>query len=295
MKITNRLKLPQPLVDAVSSDYQPTPYRYSATTLLKGDKEIILSRRHGDEITQDVSEMIWLIFGKSVHKICEEAEGTEDQIKENRIEWQVGNGATVSGIFDLYDRKLAMVVDYKTASVNKVIFNDWSDYIAQLEIYAVLLRENGYECNSGEIIAFLKDWTKQKARADHNYPQLPVYIKHVNMTEEDIERRKKWLIARTDNLLVSEKMQDDEIEPCQAHERWARPTTWAVMRDGRKTALRVFEDQNDAYDYLLDHNVGKDRDKLYVQERKGEDSKCVNYCQCSAFCNYFKNRYGKGK
>ena len=71
MKITNNMKLPQPFVDAVNSDYQYRDKRYSVTTLLKPTREIMLMRRHNEEISQDVSDMIWSIFGTAVHSVLE--------------------------------------------------------------------------------------------------------------------------------------------------------------------------------------------------------------------------------
>lgn len=64
MKLTNELNLPQPFVDAATSDYQYTDKRYSVTSVLKGTREAILQRRHSEEIETDVSEMVWAIFGQ---------------------------------------------------------------------------------------------------------------------------------------------------------------------------------------------------------------------------------------
>lgn len=47
------------------------PNVYSVTTLLNDPKEIILSRRHSEEIVIDVSKMVWAIFGTAVHHVME--------------------------------------------------------------------------------------------------------------------------------------------------------------------------------------------------------------------------------
>lgn len=73
MIITNVYNLPQPLVDAASAEHAYTPKRYSVTTLLKGTCEAILLRRHADEITMDVSDMVWLLFGTAVHSVLEQS------------------------------------------------------------------------------------------------------------------------------------------------------------------------------------------------------------------------------
>jgi len=63
MIITNKHGLPQALVDVVAGrDYTPKPGHYTVTTLLKGIREIFLTRRHYHDIEVDVSDMIWSIL-----------------------------------------------------------------------------------------------------------------------------------------------------------------------------------------------------------------------------------------
>ena len=83
MILTNKLNLPQPFVDAATNDHEYTEGRYSVTELLGGTCEAILKRRHDSEITEDVSQRIWAVFGTAVHKVLQEAEATETQLQEN--------------------------------------------------------------------------------------------------------------------------------------------------------------------------------------------------------------------
>ncbi len=64
MKITNKMNLPKPLVDAVTREYTYKPKQYSVTALLKGACQNVLERRYADYIEQDVSDMIWALFKK---------------------------------------------------------------------------------------------------------------------------------------------------------------------------------------------------------------------------------------
>lgn len=57
--ITNDLNLPQPFVDAATSDHQYTPRRYSVTEVLGGTCEAVLKRRHAGEATEDVSDRLY--------------------------------------------------------------------------------------------------------------------------------------------------------------------------------------------------------------------------------------------
>ena len=291
MKISNIYQLPQPLVDAVTSEYTPTPNRYSATTLLKGVKEIVLTRRHDDEIIQDVSEMVWLLFGTAVHKVLEESKENADQLKENRIEYTFDDlDMTVSGIFDLYDEGARMVIDYKTASTTKVLFNDWEDYRKQLLIYAYILNQIGLPCERGEIVAFLKDWNRPKAKREADYPKLPIHIESFRFNQSDFMQIDTFIRHKLACIKSTENMPDDEIPECTAEERWQKPTTWAVMKRGQKRAVRVLDSEREAYEYIADHGG---ESSMFVQERKGEDSKCVNYCNCKEFCHYWREHYGK--
>ena len=58
MTITNKLNLPKPFVDAVTSDHTYKPHRYSVTEVLGGTCEAILKRRHSGEGEEDVSDMV---------------------------------------------------------------------------------------------------------------------------------------------------------------------------------------------------------------------------------------------
>lgn len=101
MQITNNYNLPRALIDAIEENHTPIDKHYSVTTLLKPVREILLNRRHYNEIKQDVSDMVWLIFGSAVHKIIEEADKTG--FAEYKLEELVLDNYYLTGICDLYD------------------------------------------------------------------------------------------------------------------------------------------------------------------------------------------------
>ena len=70
--------MPEQIVNAVKRDDYNNNGTYSATTLLKDPKEIILYERHKDEICEDVSERIYSLLGTSVHYILEKADEGEN-------------------------------------------------------------------------------------------------------------------------------------------------------------------------------------------------------------------------
>jgi hypothetical protein len=126
MKITNHLNLnlPAGLVKAVGTERHNAEKCLSATTLIQGTKHIILTDRHWDELEDDVSDRIWAIWGSTVHSLLEH-EGVND-FTEQEIFYKV-DGITVTGHIDNYNMATGTTAGYKTASVNKVKFNDFSD------------------------------------------------------------------------------------------------------------------------------------------------------------------------
>ena len=285
MIITNNLNLPKQFVSAVKKDYVYKEKRYSVTSMLKGAREILLSRRHNDEITSDVADMIWAIFGSSVHKILEESESEEDEHKEMRIEIEMPNGYILSGVVDLFSESKKMVTDFKTGTVWKVIFNDWEDYRKQTLMYAYMLRKLGYEVNSSEIVMLLKDFSKTKSKTEAGYPKQNVYVKHFDFSEHDFEYIDNYLCTKFEELQRLEKIADEDLPICSEEERWASPTKYAVMKNGRKTAVKLCDSEEEANEYI---SQGKGE---YIELRKGIDKKCTEYCSCCSFCSYFKENY----
>lgn len=285
MIITNKQSLPQPFVDAVTRNYSYKDKRYSVTSILKGAKEIILTRRHYSDIEQDVADSIWMILGTAVHKVLEESNDDEDLLKELKLEWELPNGYTLSGVADLYSIREKKVTDYKTGSVWKVMFGDWEDYRKQLLYYAVLLRKNGYECNKASNVMLLKDHSLRDARTKSDYPEFPVYTKEYEFTEEELLKAEYEIMAKMDVLRSMEKLNDDAIPECSKAERWSSEDKYAVMKKSSKKALKLCLTEDEAQEMLAN---GKGD---YIEWRPGEDKKCIDYCSCCKYCNYYKKHY----
>lgn len=281
MKITNNLKLPQPFVDAVSSDYKYKEKRYSVTTLLKPTREIILQRRHNDEIEQDVSDMIWSIFGTAVHSVLENSTEGKHLLSEKSLEIQVGD-YTLSGRSDLYNTRSFTVIDYKVTSVWKYILKDFEDYRLQGLMYVYMLKQLGYKAKKAEFVLVLKDWQKSKAKFDKTYPQFPVQKVQFSFVDDDFVFIEKFIKDKFEEIRQAEQLADDELPICSAEDRWNSGDKFAVMKNGRKTALRVLDSMEDAEKYKAEN--GGD----YIETRKGEDKKCQEYCLCCEFCKHYK-------
>ena len=278
MNITNKLKLPEGLVKAVSLERHNEKGCISATTLIQGMKQTMLMDRHWDELEDDVSDRLWAIWGSAVHSLLEH-EGKTD-FTELDMSHAVGN-ITITGRIDNYDMQNGVICDYKTASVNKVKFNDFSDWKKQGLIYAWLLSKNGFAVNKCRFIALLKDHSKTDAARDYQYPPKPVYVYEFQVNFVELFKIDVFIRQKVKEYEQCLSLNDDDIPPCTSEERWARPPKFAVMKNGLKRAVRLFDDQKSAD--LLASEKGEGH---FVEFRNGESIKCSHYCLCRKFCNY---------
>ena len=280
MNVTNRLRLPEAFVKAVSTTRHNEAGCFSATTLNKGAKEIILTDRHFDEITVDAADSVWAVWGTAVHALLESQ--PDNNFHEESFKVPVSN-SFVTGQVDSYDMENGVINDWKTASVWKVQFNDFKDWRAQGLTYAWLLQQSGLEVKKCRFVALLKDHSKTKAKTDSSYPQSPVFIYEFDVTAADMEETAARILTKVQEIESAYKLDDDAIEPCSAEERWADGEKWAVMKNGRKTAIKLFDNSADA-----DAMAGEMGNAYYVEHRPAISRKCGDYCNCKDFCNFYK-------
>lgn len=275
MKITNKLDLPQVFVEIAkknNEDYEFNPNSYGVTTLLKPIREIILSRRYREENEQDVSDMINLLFGSAFHKMFEVIQ-EDNVLKEQKVSYNVLDDMYLSGIYDRFNTKTYTIEDYKTSSVNKT---DFSDYKLQGLMYAYLLRKNGLFVENIKFYVFYKDYKSTMK----DKKQVEVLEWQVNSSDlQDIEIMiKDKFQAIKDNLNVD----DNKLPMCSDSERWYSGEKYAVMSSKNTRAIRVFDNEQDAIDYL-NSGVGE-----YVEKRGGYNMKCEKYCSARKFCPFAK-------
>jgi hypothetical protein len=284
MKITNKYNLPRAFVEMATEEHIITDDVFRVTSLLQGVRATALQRRYRGEIEQDVSDMIWLLFGKAVHHVLEVQKEGESEIKEERLNINVGD-YTLSGQFDLYCADSKKITDYKTASVWKIIYGDYEDWKKQLLIYAWMMKQSGFEVNSGEVVALLKDHSKRDAKMKPEYPKLPVAVVRFDFAKSDFDEIEVWIRERIALQAAAESIPTHDLPECTPEERWNTGDKYAVMKKGRKTALRVLDSMEAAAEWLEN---SKDKDDSHIEIRFGEDKKCMDYCSVNAFCDHYK-------
>jgi len=281
MIITNKLNLPEGFVKAVSTERHNAPGCLSATTLIQGVKQIILTDRYWDMLAVDVSDMVWAIWGTAVHSVLE-SEGEYD-FTEQEMSFKAG-GITITGKIDCYNMKHGVIDDYKTASVTKIKFNNFADWFLQGMIYAWLLTKNNFPVKRCRFIALLKDHSKTDAMRDCQYPQNPVYVYEFPATAQGLFKIGIYIKNKVEEYRHCVSLLDKDIPPCTAEERWERPPVYAVKKTGQQRAVRLFDTKEEA-DFLAEAKGANH----YVEYRQGESVKCRSYCPCNRFCSFYQD------
>jgi hypothetical protein len=74
----------------------------------------------------------------------------------------------------------------------------------------------------------------------------------------------------------------ESLQNCSNEERWMSETTFAVKREGRKTAIRVFKTIEEA-------TALAEKEKGYVETRLGEARRCAgNFCGVAQWCEQYQ-------
>lgn len=297
MRITNVYNLPQQLVDVVSGDYQPKEKQYSCTTILKSTRQIILERKYNDVLTQDVSDMAWLIFGIAVHSIIENGKETDSQFKEEYLKEDLGKfckeleGYKLSGRSDLIDLEKGEIVDWKTCSVWKVLFGDYEDWRKETLIYAWLVKQIGFDIRKARIVAFIKDHKKSEAKYKKDYPQFPVHTVEFEFTDKDFADIEEFIINKFLEIKHYENAEDFDLPMCTLEERFNSGDSFAIKKKGNVRAMKVHKTLDEARNHLINLN-NKYPGQYEIEERKGIDKKCVEgYCKCCKQCPYYLMNY----
>lgn len=291
MIITNKYNLPQALVDfATRKDdtYVRDPQAFGATTLLNGVREIVLKRRHGEEIEQDISDMVWMLFGSAVHKIAESHDTSGESEKDYRLVFE--NGLALRGRVDYYNNTEQAVEDYKTCSVWKVIYQDFEDWRKQGVMYALLLAASGKKVVKLRFHALLKDWKAGDYRLallqNKFYPEHAMWTWEYELQPNDFDEIVKFAGDKLKEVEKALLLTDDELPVCSPSERWNDGDKYAVMKNGRVSALRVLDNREDADTYL------REKGGDFIEVKKGVDRKCEDYCLVKEFCQHYKGNKG---
>lgn len=278
MPLTNRHGLPDFIVDAVTNDKYDKGESDITVTQLIGPPQIrYLKSRH--ESDEDVSEKLYSLDGQSLHFVIERACQDKDHLASEQRLYLDRGGKRIGGQFDILDARKRELFDLKRVSVyakdGKI---EWEQQLNLLKLlveegvvrFCGELKKFGGVVDKLTIIPFFRDWMRSK-RNQYQYPQAQVVPIDIA-----IWPREKTL-AYLDERLALHAM--DPPPPCTDEERWMQPGVFAVMKDGRKTAVKLHEKFEDADRHRVELGA-----KHTVVQRPTQYKRCEDYCPVADHC-----------
>jgi len=279
MIFTNRYNLPKAVADVLSKDgYKAGNSDYSATSLLKSPRQLQLAKRNHENISEDVSDRVWSLLGQAAHHVLEQ-HAEDEALVEERLYVDV-LGRKLSGQVDNYHA--GIITDYKVTSVWTLIrgskVKDWE---AQLNVYSYLFQKNGYEVKQLQIVTILRDWSEMEKLRTPGYPESPITV--IPITLWGMAEAEAFVYERMVHHVNAEKLPSVGLPDCTPIERWQTSDVYAVMKEGRKSAVKLYDTEDAAIEHVLDS-----KDKLSIVKRPGTSRMCERYCPCRDFCSQWE-------
>jgi len=285
MKITNNWNVPETLMTLATTEYYSKgASQYSVTELMSPPRIRRLREQYGDKVVQDVSDNLWQLLGSALHVVMERGI-TEGYIQEERLFINVDEIA-ISGQIDLQKETPdgIVIIDYKFTSAWAVM-QDKVEWEQQLNVYKWLVEKVKKRKVAGlQICAFIRDFSRHEKK--EGYPKAPIHMVDIPMW--DAVKTETYVRDRLEQHRNAKMFQDfgEELPLCSDEDRWMRETVYAVKREGRKTAIKLFKSIEEATELA-------EKEKGYVETRKGEPVRCTgNYCGVAQWCNQYQSTRG---
>jgi hypothetical protein len=279
MEVHNKHNLPYPFVKALSSNHRPlVEKRVRVTSLIKPPRMTALERQNWDNMEVDVSEMMHAMLGTAFHGVLEDNSDGDPDMEAKELSLAADYfGWNLTGTMD-HLSKSGVITDWKTTSVWGAVFGN-DGWEPQLNLYAQLARDNGYEVKGLKIFSYFRDWNERRSLDGGDYPEHMWGVYDIDLWSES--KAKDYI---KDRLATLEVALDRGTVLCSDEDRWATPDRYAVMKPGAKRATRVLDTEEEAKEYLYT-KVGKGK----IEVRVGEKFKrCERYCNASAFCKQYQ-------
>ena len=289
MEVTNNFNVPETLMALAKRDYYSKGKAdYSVTELLSPPRVQRLRKLYRSEMKQDVSQMLWQLLGSALHVVAERGQA-EGHITEERL-FSTFEGVVVSGAIDVQQEEDdgVTIMDYKFTSAWAVM-NEKPDWEQQQNVYGWLVRREKKKNVKGvKIIALIRDWNRREAERREDYPKAPIQVIDLRLwSHEEAEEfvRSRITAHNTGKVAIAF---DEELPLCSDEDRWVRETKYAVMKQGRKRAVKLFDNEIDAKQFA-------EQEKGYVETRNGEAIRCTgDYCGVSQWCSQYRNENAGG-
>ena len=314
MQITNKWNLSDYVIKLLGKRYQPKKERIGVSTLIDSPRIRTLQIEKWDEITQDVSTGLTALGGLSLHTRAEKFAET-DEMAEQKLEDSVDSeglplGLTLVGKADNYKPARQIISITTTKLLNDNQIRDWKSMAVyglkwpdkvrkmteQLNMYAWqrLIRKQAVESLYLDI--YWKNWKYEEwERADDKlytiefdltsggvvagYPPIPYTLVKLPLWPFEVQEG-----------FIKDQIEYHLQNPLHCLDRWQKAAQFAVMKEGRKSAIRVLDTYNQAFAYCVNNNLYKLNEfakGVSIVERPGLCVRCgANgfYCPCWSIC-----------
>lgn len=269
MKTTNKFNLPKAIYNAVrNNQHEPSDENWiSVTSLISPPLVRFLTRKYWDVLEEDASDNLWSLLGTAIHKVLQE-NAEEDVEVEKKVYLTLPNGWTLMGVVDVFNKTEHLIEDYKVTSVWSFLLGDKQEWENQLNVYAYMLRLQGYTIDKLQIHAILRDLQKSKTK-NQGYPQIPFISKEIPLWS--FEEQEKYVIERM-------KLFECEPRECTDEEKWKRGGEVALMQKGRKNALALYTKEQAQTIQISENQYWEDRPVEYIR--------CKEYCRVRSVCPF---------
>ena len=298
MKFRNDLNLHPAMFSALTRndyDYEQAG-DFSATGLIKSPRQLQLEKRYGKFVEKDASTMFPSVLGSSIHYMIQrEAEKIPNCIVEKRISTDI-DGIKITckpDMFEIAEKGSVNIYDWKITGVYGVILADdgvKTEWEQQLNINSAIIRRAwGWKTSVLVVGCFFRDWKKgelEKAITDNkNYPE--GYGKMIKIPLWDEKKQDEFLFERVSLHREYRLETDNALPECSSEERWERGECWAIMKPGRKSALKLCSSDKEARELIGADNT------LTVVHRPGRSMKCESYCNGAPWCDFYLKAFNR--
>lgn len=259
---------------------------FSVTSLGGSAYRYKLARLHDDEIEEDVLDVFFAFRGQMMHKALEDV-SLQNVIPEVSLGLEL-DGVWLSGRIDTV--LPGVIEDYKMRTVEAMWFHsddDVQELARQLNPYNYMLFKT-FGIFMPRLVGHIlfMNWVGSRAKREKGYPNKPHF--EINVPVWTVEQTEEYLRERIRLFLLP----IEETPICTPKERWQRQETWAVVRAGRKTALRVLDTESEALAWMDRREFTQDAG-YSIQKREGLDARCMSYCNVCKFCPYWQEKYSE--
>jgi hypothetical protein len=308
MKLTNKTGLPDPIVRAIErTEYVPSNADISVSALISPIRQVALRGHFKSEIVEDASDRIFALMGQIGHGVLEKS--GYDRFTEHQLFMKLGNwkfSGRMDGLYleDLKSYESAAKGDNPTWGIDDYKFTSsyviksrkpgersrTDDWFLQLNLYRMLAEANGFSVGRLRLVLLLRDWSVLAAKRDPEFPQKQVVVLDAPLM--DLTTLKSWAFSQIERHMEAQQGLDQydqsHLPECTEEERWTKAAKYAVMKEGRKSAVRLLDSELDAQQWILDNVKENELPKHNIVYRPGENVRCENYCEVAPWCEQWK-------